>query len=737
MQYTKIVKKIKGLPVDIKDLIEKARGYLPEDKMPFIEDAYQFALRAHGDQLRVSGDPYITHPLETAMIVADLQLDEISLAAALLHDVSEDCGVSFDDIEKKFGREVRKLVDGITRLDKISSRVQDGELQKVVESEAQVESLRKMFVATAEDIRVVLIKLADRLHNMRTLKALSREKQRRIAQETMEIYAPLANRLGIWQLKWQLEDLSFSYLQHERYRQIAKLINVGRVARERYIVQVSRILKEALDEAGIKSEVNGRPKSIYSLHTKVQKYYAEGKEFSDIHDLFALRVLVDSVRDCYAALGVVHSIWHPLPDQFDDFIANPKENMYQGLHSTVMGLYAHPLEVQIRTYHMHHVAEYGVAAHWKYKEGTKKDVDFEAKINWLRQLMDWQRDLSGTAFVESIKTDIFQDQVFVYTPKGSIKELPRGATPLDFAYTIHTDLGHRCVGAKVNGKMVALDYQLHNGDTVEVKTAKTDRGPSLDWLNSNLGFVNTNHAREKIRQWFRRQAKVDNIARGRVILEKELRRLGISLNDQDKIAGLFKYDGVDDFLAALGCGDVSTSQVAMKLFTPAAQPKAPTVEDAPKRRRTADVQVMGAGDLLTHLAPCCIPEPGDDIIGFITRSRGVSVHRKDCLNIINEDEKDRLVTVAWGKSNQSFPMNIRIEAWDRVGLLSDITSIISAEKANIAFVVFSDQRDDTLSITLTVDITSIGQLGRLFSKLEGIHGVINVTRSPEIKDAGG
>jgi len=724
--------------MDIKDILEKAREYLPEDKLSLVEDAYQFASEAHCDQLRKSGDPYITHPLETAMTVVELQLDEVSLAAALLHDVSEDCGISFDNIESRFGSEVRKLVEGITRLDKISSHVQGGELKKVIESEAQVESLRKMFVATAEDIRVVLIKLADRLHNMRTLKALSPEKQRRIAQETMEIYAPLANRLGIWQLKWQLEDLSFRHLYPERYRHIAKLISTGRVARERYIVRVSRILKEALDEAGIKAEVTGRPKSIYSLYNKIEKYYADGKEFSDIHDLFALRVLVDNVRDCYAALGIVHSIWHPLPDQFDDFIANPKDNMYQGLHSTVMGMDAHPLEVQIRTYHMHHFAEYGVAAHWKYKEGKKQDIDFDEKINWLRQLMEWQRELSGTAFVESIKTDIFQGQVFVYTPQGDIKELPRGATPLDFAYRIHTDLGHRCIGARVNGKMVSLDYHLRDGDTVEVKVTKADRGPSLDWLNPNLGYINTHHAREKARQWFRKQERVENIERGRTILEKELRRLGIGLSDQDKIAGLFKYDGVDDFLAVIGCGDISASQIALKLITPAEEPhpSAEQVVERPRARRTSDVQVLGAGDLLTHLAPCCQPEPADDIIGFITRSRGVTIHRTNCPNVLNEDEKDRLVSVAWGKSSQSFPMTIRIEAWDRLGLLSDLTSIISNEKANIAFVIFGDQGDDMLTISITLDITSIGQLGRLFSKLEGVHGVINVTRSSEAKNEG-
>jgi GTP pyrophosphokinase len=722
--------------MDIEPLVEKVKEYLPEDRLPFVEDAYHFALEAHASQRRRSGEPYISHPVETAVIVADLYLDEISLAAALLHDVTEDCGVPFTDIEDRFGPEVSKLVEGMTRLDKISSHLLEGGLDRVVESEAQVESLRKMFVVTAEDIRVVLIKLADRLHNMRTLKALDPEKQQKIARETMEIYAPLAHRLGIWQIKWQLEDLSFRYLQPDTYRQIAKLIAARRVTRERYIARVSRILKEELEKAGINAEVTGRPKSIYSVYTKMERYAAEGKEFSDIHDLLALRVFVDNQPDCYSALGIVHSLWHPIPGQFDDFIASPKQNRYQGLHSTVMCLDGRPLEVQIRTHHMHRTAEYGVAAHWKYKEGAKKDIEFEEKITWLRQLMDWQRELSGTAFIESIKTDVFQDQVFVYTPKGEIKELPRGATPLDFAYRIHTNLGHRCIGAKVNGRMVSLDYQLRNGDTVEVMATKLDRGPSLDWLNLNLGYVKTHHAREKIRQWFRRQERAENIERGRMILEKELRRLGIGFADRGRIAGLFKYDGVDDFLAAIGCGDISAHLIALKITAPDERLQTPSAAAPPKPQTTSPVQVLGAGDLLTHIAPCCQPAPGDEIIGFVTRARGVTIHRRDCPNVLSEDEKERLVKVTWGKSGLSFPVSIRVEALDRVGLLRDVTALVSDEKINIAAASLDDRSDETLSIFLTLDIITIGQLGRLFSKLEGVPGVINVTRVSEDNDKG-
>ncbi len=715
----------------LKPLIEKVKEYLPDGKLALVEEAYRFALEAHGNQLRESGDPYITHPLETAIIVAELQLDETSLAAALLHDVPEDCGVSLDEIENRFGTDVRRLVDGMTRLDKISSQVQVMGLAKIGESEAHIESLRKMFVATAEDIRVVLVKLADRLHNMRTLRALTPEKQQRIARETMDIYAPLAHRLGIWPVRWELEDLAFRYLKPEKYRHVARLIAARRATRERYVAQVSQILREELEKAGIKAEVSGRPKSIYSIYTKVEKYAAQGKEFSDIHDLFALRVLVETIHDCYSALGVVHNLWRPLPEQFDDFIANPKENMYQALHTTVMALNARPLEVQIRTYRMHRIAEYGVAAHWRYKEGGKKDIGFEEKMTWLRQLMEWQRELSGTDFIESIKTDIFQDQVYVYTPKGEIRELPRGATPLDFAYRIHTDLGHRCVGAKVNGRLVSLEYQLRNGDTVEIMASKSDRGPSLDWLNPSLGYVKTNHAREKIRQWFRRRERAENIERGSGILDKELRRLGVGFADRARIAGLFKYESLDDFLAAVGCGDVNAQQIALKLTAPEEPAPVAPVPTAAKRKAPSGIQVLGVGDMLTHIAPCCQPVPGDEIIGFVTRSKGVTVHRKDCINILHEDEKERLVTVAWGKAGISFPVTIRVEAWDRVGLLRDITALVSEEKINIASVSFGEQYDNTLPMFLTMDISHIGQLGRLFSKLEGVHGVIAVTRSAE------
>jgi len=722
--------------MDITDLLDKTRRYIPEEKLPLIEEAYEFAAHAHQGQVRKSGEPFLEHPLQTAVILADLQLEAVTLAAALLHDVPEDCGVSLEEIERRFGSEVRKLVDGTTKLAKIKWQAPEGEQKSrknIEDSATQAENLRKMLVAMAEDIRVVLIKLADRLHNMRTLKALLPSKRLHIAQETLEIYVPLAHRLGIWELKWQLEDLSFLYLEPVKYRQIARLIASRLAEREEYIARVIKTLQAELEKAGLEVEVTGRPKHIYSIYQKMEKYAAQGKEFSDIHDLFALRVLGDEVQDCYSALGVIHSLWHPLPGQFNDYIANPKENMYQSLHTTVMGLGATPLEIQIRTHEMHRVAEYGVAAHWRYKEGSKKDIRFEEKLAWLRQVMEWQKELAGAEeLLESVKMDIFQDQVFVYTPKGEIKDLPAGSTPLDFAYLIHTDLGHRCIGAKVNGRLVPLSYELQNGEQVEILTSKAPRGPSLDWLNPNLGYVRTSHAREKVRQWFRRQERTENIQQGREILEKEFRRLGVSLGRQGEMARLLKYDSLDDFLAAVGSGSITTHQVAAKLV--AEEEQKSVVEPQiihTTTRPSPGVQVLGVGDLLTNLAQCCNPVPGEEIIGFITRSRGVTIHRKDCHNVTHQVEKERLVKVEWGQGVRLYPVPIGVEAWDRVGLVRDVSAVVSEERVNMVGLHCIEHSDRTVSVFATLETTGIGQLSRLLSKLEGVRGVITVTRRTE------
>lgn len=704
-------------------LLEKAKEYLPSDKLALVKAAYEFASHAHQGQVRKTGEPFLEHPVQTAMILADLQLDATTLAAALLHDVLEDCGVRLSEIEAKFGPEVSRLVDGTTKLGKLSWRG-DGESKQ----ESQVQNLRKMLLAMAQDLRVVFIKLADRMHNMRTLGVLPPEKRRQIAQETLEVYAPLAHRLGIWQLKWQLEDLAFRYLEPKEYHRIARMVAAKRAQRESFIDEVVQILRQELERAEIKADVSGRPKHIYSIYDKMKRYAAQGRDFNDIHDLFAVRILVNTVPDCYRALGVVHNLWHPIPEEFNDFIANPKDNGYQSLHTTVMCRGTTPLEIQIRTYEMHRTADFGVAAHWRYKEGGKEEKGFEDKIAWLRQLIEWQSELSSEEFMESLRTELLLDQVFVFTPKGEIIPLPKGATPLDFAYRIHTELGHRCIGAKVNGKLVPLSYELKNGEIVEIMTTKADRGPSMDWLNPDLGFVKTPHAREKIRQWFKKQERVQNIERGREILERELKRLGVSISSLEETALLFNYDDPDDFLAAIGYGGITPHQLALKLVTEPAE-VAPVVKSPSARAvSSGGIQVLGVGDLLSHLANCCHPVPGDAIIGYITRSRGVSVHRKDCVNIQRVEDKRRLIEVSWGRVQQLYPVDVQIDAWDRVGLLRDITAIVADAGVNIAG-ISTEYHDDIISIFATLEISNMAELTHLLSRIQGVRGVISAVRA--------
>ncbi len=713
----------------IERLTKIIKEYLPPEKVAVVEDAYDYAMKAHEGQMRKSGEPYLEHPLQVAVTLAELQMDTSTLAAALLHDVLENCGVPLEDIVTEFGPEVARLVDGVTKLGKISLNVPGEISQRQNENtrNEQAENLRKMLVAMAEDLRVVFIKLADRLHNMQTLDALEPEKQLRIARETAEVYAPLAHRLGIWELKWQLEDLSFRYLEPVKYRQVAKLVASRRAQREQFIEQVKKILIDEFEKSGFKAEVTGRPKHIYSIHQKMEKYAALGKDFDDIHDLLALRVLVNTIPECYMALGIIHNLWHPLPEQFDDFIANPKTNGYQSLHTAVMCQGTTPLEIQIRTYQMHRIDEYGVASHWRYKEGEKTDVRFEERISWLRQLVDWHRELSGAEeFLESVKTDIFNDQVFVYTPKGEIKDLPTGATPLDFAYRVHTDLGHRCIGAKVNGRLVPFNYQLKNGDVVEIMATKGERGPSRDWLNPVLGYVGTSHAREKIRQWFKKQERTENIERGRELLDKSMRQLGLPFTEREKLQELFKYDNLDDFYLALGSGDITTHQIALKLAAQEQQPKIST--STPARHPTSPVRVRGVDDLLTQLAKCCHPVPGDEIVGYITRSRGITIHRKDCHNIINEKEKDRLIPVEWGDTDSLYPVQIQVEALDRVGLMRDISTIVAEEKINIAAVSLTNNDDQTISIYFALEAANLAQLSRLLVRIEGVRGVTSAGR---------
>jgi len=661
------------------------------------------------------------------MLLAEYHLDPETLAAALLHDVPEDCGVSLDEIEANFGPQVVKLVDGVTKLNKLTSRARTRETK----SKVQAENLRKMLLATAEDLRVVLIKLADRLHNMRTLGALPPEKRRAIAQETLEIYAPLAHRLGVREAKWQLEDLAFRYMKPRVYHRIARMVAGKRAQREGFVNEISQIIYQELDKADIKAKVSGRPKHIYSIYQKMGKYDARGKDFGDIHDLFALRVLVDSVSDCYKALGVLHNLWRPIPEEFDDFIANPKDNGYQALHTTVMCQGTTPLEIQIRTYDMHRVNEYGVAAHWLYKEG-KAGGQFDDEIAWLRRIGDWREELDSEEFLESIKTDVLVDRVFVYTPKGEIKELPRGATPLDFAFQIHTDLGYKCIGAKVNGRLEPFNYTLKNGDVVEIMASKADKGPSLDWLNPELGYIRTSHARSKVRQWFNKQERSKCIETGKQIWDREIKKLDIGLPGVDEVARLLDYDSAEDLFAALGSGSINSSQIVHRLSREL-EPTGEGVEVLPPRKLSpVSINVLGVGDLLTRLANCCHPLPGDKIIGYITQGRGITVHRRDCPNIIHEEEKERLVKVEWGDVAQVYPVMIQVDAWDRVGLVRDISAIIAEEGVNLSDFNMGNHRDDSVTISLTLEVKSAAQLSKIMSRIHSVWNVVSVARKGEI-----
>ncbi len=704
-----------------RQLLDEVRAHHPSADLSVVERAFDLAVEAHAGQARASGEPYVTHPIASARILAELGIDPVAVAAALLHDVPEDTEYRLADIEERFGAEIAQLVDGVTKLSKFSTHSHE---------QQQAENIRKMFLAMAEDIRVVLIKLADRLHNMRTLSALPLDKQQRIARQTMEIYAPLAERLGIWQMKWELEDLAFKALEPERFRELARLLDTRRAGRESYIERAIEILRPELERQGIRAELSGRPKHLYSIWKKMQR---KGAEFGEIYDVYAIRILVDEVRDCYAALGVVHSLWHPIPGQFDDYIAVPKNNLYQSLHTAVIALDGKPLEIQIRTHAMHQVAEVGIAAHWRYKEGSKSDRDYDAKLAWLRQLMDWQREVSdATEFVEGIKLDIFQDQVFVFTPKGDVKDLPAGATPLDFAYRIHTDVGHRCIGAKVNNRLVPLDYRLKNGDIVEIVTTKGEHGPSRDWLN----LVRTSHAREKIRQWFKRKDRDENIVHGREALERELRRLArtsiqaVGLERIAEIAKGYNYESIDDFYAAIGYGAIGAQQVVTRLgVVDDSELALPAVAPPASGARPGGVRVKGVGDLLVRFAKCCHPIPGDPIVGFITRGKGVTVHLRSCPTVLNEREVSRLIEVEWEAAPaQTYPIAIRVEAYDRTGLLSDITQVVADNKVNILAAQVKVAADHTTTVTATLQVASVSQLARVMSRIEQLKDVLTVQR---------
>ncbi|MGQ9680932.1 MAG: RelA/SpoT family protein [Anaerolineae bacterium] len=706
---------------DTRSIVAAIAAAFEKDDAAAIRRAYEVAETAHEDQLRDSGEPYITHPVAVASILHDLQLDAATIQAALLHDVPEDTLFSIVDVRAHFGDEVARLVDGVTKLRRIKrlSRLDGAERFE----EEQAENLRKIFLATVDDVRVILIKLVDRLHNLQTLGPLSRERQVRTARETLEIYAPLANRLGIWQIKWQLEDLSLRYLDPDAYRQIAGFLSERREERDRFIQRVMEILKARLEAEGIEATISGRPKHIYSIY---QKMHEKGRSFDQIYDVRGIRVVVNEVRDCYAALGLVHTLWPPIHGEFDDYIAMPKDNMYQSLHTAVLGPEGKPLEVQIRTQQMHQVAEYGIAAHWRYKEHARRNASLDAKIAWLRQVSEWRKDVhDAQEFVEGLKTDVFPERVYVFTPKGDIVDLPAGSTPVDLAYYIHSDVGDHCRGAKVDGRLVPLDYTLKTGEQVEILTSKKG-GPSRDWLNPNLGYLATARARQKVRQWFRRQEREANISQGRDILERELKRLGLTEQPFEEIARLFKYSRVEDFLAAIGYGDISPIQIANKIDDAAVRKSDLRLTPLPQAR--TDFRVTGVGDLLTRMAGCCSPVPGDPIVGFITRGKGITIHRADCTTLKHISETERLIPVSWGPIREVYPVVIHIEAFDRPGLLRDIASAVSDAGISLSAANVTTNSDQSAVIVATLGVSSIAQLSQVMSKIESIRDVVEVHR---------
>ena len=713
-------------------LIEMIKSYQPDETCENIRKAYELADEAHKEQKRVNGDPYILHPLAVAEILADMEIDTTTITASLLHDVVEYTEYMLEDIERIFGKEVAFLVDGVTKLNRLDYRTKEDQ---------QVNSMRKMFLAMAKDIRVVVIKLADRLHNMRTLKYMRSEKQKRIAQETLEIYAPLAHRLGIFNIKWELEDLSFRYMEPDKYYDLVDQMKEKRKVREEIVNEAIDVLKKTLTESSISFEINGRPKHFYSIYKKMKK---DNRDLSQIYDLYAIRVIVDTVQDCYGVLGIVHSLWKPLPYRFKDYIAMPKPNNYQSLHTTVIGTRGQPVEIQIRTWDMHHIAEYGVAAHWRYKEGraSQKATGFDEKMGWLRNLLEWQDPSNPQEFVNALKLDAFSDEVFVFTPRGDVIDLPQGAIPIDFAYRIHTDVGHRCVGAKVNGKIVPLDYALKNGDIVEVITSKTGK-PSLDWLK----IVGSSESRSKIRNWFKKENREENIEKGSAALEKECKRLGHDwklVSHSGRIAKIAKQMNAgteDDLLAAVGYGGFAVNTVLIKLLelhkeldrVDDEQNEKSLIEKLKPRKASghnhSGVLVKGESGLLVRLSKCCSPVPGDPIIGFVTRGRGVSVHRADCPNVRLDEDVDRLIDVEWDYGmSESFEVNMEISAYDRTGMIADIMAALAEMKISITSINAKVSETKSVTIHLGISIKDLAQFEFVATKIRRLKDVYKVQR---------
>lgn len=731
-------------------LLENLMEVLPESytvvDREIIVHAYNFADAAHTGQKRASGEPYITHCVAVAIILAEMRVQPIVIVAALLHDTVEDTPVTLADIRREFGEEVASMVDGVTKLTNLPrvSRAEHVEeekdtagpittqedilaLSKDRRKDLANETLRKTFLAMGEDIRVILIKLADRLHNMRTLGYMPEYKRTRIAQETLDIFAPLANRLGIWQLKWELEDLSFRYVNPEKYKEIAQNLAETRVERERQMQAIIERLQKLVSDAGIKAEITGRSKHIYSIYRKMIE---KQKPFEMVRDLRGVRLIVPDIPACYASLGLIHTHWRPIPSEFDDYIAAPKDNFYQSLHTAVIYDDGKPLEVQIRTPEMNQNAEYGIAAHWRYKEKRPHDEQYEQRINWLKKVMEWRQDVvDANEFVDGMKTDVFQDRVYVFTPRGDIIDLPAGSTPIDFAYHVHTEIGNRCRGAKINGKLVTLDYTLKTGDQVEILAAKSG-GPSRDWLNTNLGLVRTQRARSKIRAWFKHQNREQNLTQGKAILEREFKRLGLSDVDLDQLVRTFDYRSLDEFYVGVGCGDISLGHI-INTISEAQKKQTDTLEvrsQLPTKPMNGNaVAVLGLKGILTTYAKCCHPAPGDQIVGYITRGRGATIHRQDCPNILRMKDRDRIVKVTWGEPQYTFPVDIQIKAYDRQGLMGDISNILNDENINLKDIKLNVTHN-LASIVLIVEISDIVQLSRVLTRIESLPNVMEAHR---------
>ena len=737
--------------IQIEDLMEVLPENYSDVDRELILRAYRTAAEKHQHQMRASGEPYVTHCIAVAVILASLKVPPAVVAAGLLHDTVEDTELKLEDIRADFGNEIGTLVDGVTKLTELprvsrgdqhfheveleekerelaairglpDPREEERSLERSRNFDSVNETLRKTFLALGEDPRVPLIKLADRLHNMRTLGHMPAGKRQRIARQTLDIFAPLANRLGIWQIKWELEDLAFRHVSQDMYRNISQKLAERRSERERQMTQISVEMQKIMKEAEIEADISGRPKHIYSIYKKMVR---KGVPFEQVHDVRGVWVLVPDKVSCYAALGAIHARWRPIPREFDDYIAAPKDNFYRSIHTAVIYDDGKQLEVQIRTLEMHQDAEYGIAAHWRYKEGREHDIDFHRRINWLRKIMDWTPDVEeASEFVEVMKTEVFQDRVYSFTPRGDVIDLPAGSTPIDFAYHIHTDVGHRCRGAKVNGKLMSLDYSLKTGDQVEVLTAKRG-GPSRDWLNPNLGLVRTTRAKGKIRHWFKHLDREQNINQGKAVLERELRRLGmVGKNLEDLVLDL-AYSDVDDLYAAIGNSDLPIGRVINLLRLEEPQEFQIPTRKSTRRTVVDNVAVLGLKGVLVHYGKCCKPAPGDDIVGYITRGRGATIHRKDCPNVLSVRDPERLVRVSWGTKPSTYPVSIRIDAFDRDGLAREVFSLIADEHINVADVAIKTQRNLAV-FDMILEVNDVPQLSRVLNR---------IVKLPNVQDA--